>query len=513
MADLVNLTIRAPGFLGLNRQSSGEVLPPGWATVSQNLIIDEVGRLAKRKGTKRLTAAQISGATEIGATHVYIDTSGNQITIAAAANKLWRQDGTSWTEITGTITTPTADYWKFQNFNGKCVAWQDGHNPIVLTSTTGTFADIVASSGTVPIGREVLAAYGRLWVLDNDTLYFSDLLDETGWGAGTAGSLLLTRTWPQGVDDPVALAEFNGFLVIMGRRSIVVYQGPTDPASAFSNFEKVEGIDGIGCIARDSVQNIGRDLIFLSAQGLRMLSRVIQEKSMPATDAAPQVRDYLLQQYAGTAEAEVQSAFVQNEALYVLVFENTTVALDLRSRLQDGSFRVTEWDRGFKAPHADEQGNLLIARDGWLLQYEGQLDNVNSDDTGGDNIRIDFEGVWNDFSESAQGVGERLKFLKKVKLYVFGGRGQTIAFKWAVDYSGVFRAVNNPVPISPDAARWGVARYSQDFYSGTFSFHELANTTSLSGRVVKIGISADIGDVPFAVNRIDLFAKVGKFSL
>jgi hypothetical protein len=352
-----------------------------------------------------------------------------------------------------------------------------------------------------------------LWVLDKDTLYYSDILDETNWTTGTAGSTLLTRTWPQGTDTPVALAEFNGHLVIFGERSLVIYAGPEDPASAFSTFVKVEGIDGTGCIARDSVTNVGKDLIWLSGKGLMSLGRVIQEKSMPEIDLAPHIRDTLVAKATGSSAGRVKAAYSQQKGLYVIVFNSATYAFDLRLRMEGGTLRATEWDSGYRCPMVDDAGDLYLGKDDNLLKYTGELDNVLSDGTGGDNILVDFEGVWNSFASQSRDVEMLIKFLKSVKIYVFGGMDQTVKFKWATDYRSGFNSIQIDIPTSGTIARWGIAKYSVDRYSGSFSFSEVSSQTSRSGRVVKIGFQASLGGVPFAVHRVDLFAKLGKLAL
>ena len=514
MAGLATLTIGTPGWRGLNKQQSGAVLPPGWATTALNLVLDDQGRMSVRAGTRAVSTSGIPGPVDatIQQAHYYLDRNGTEVLIAAANNKLWRLDGLSWTDITGTATTPTADNWQFANFNGKVVGWQEAHNPIVMSTSGGSFSDIAPSSGTVPLGRAVLAAWGRLWVLDKDTLYFSDLLDETGWATGTAGSLLLTQVWPEGVDIPVGLAEFNDSLVIFGQSQIVLYGGPDDPASPFSSFQKEEGIAGLGCVARDSIRNVGRDIMFLSNKGMRTLGRVIQEKSKPVTDAAPQVRDFLLQQAADGPAENIKSAFAEFQGFYVLILESTVLVFDLRNTLEDGSFRVTEWQPRYRAIAADKDGKLVLSQDNDMYRYQGRKDNVAADGSGGDTIRMEFEGVWNDF-EDGSGIGQRVKHLKRVKIFVNGGAGQTVAFRWAVDYQSRTVQRNIDIPPGENEARWGVARYSVDFYSGEFTFNTETTNASRSGQVIKIGIITDVDGVPFAIDRVTLWATVGKLSL
>ena len=49
-AQLFNVPLTAPGFRGLNTQASATLMPPDWATVLNNAVIDRFGRIASRKG-------------------------------------------------------------------------------------------------------------------------------------------------------------------------------------------------------------------------------------------------------------------------------------------------------------------------------------------------------------------------------------------------------------------------------------------------------------------------------
>src|SRR6185437_4788529 len=102
---------------------------------------------------------------------------------------------TSLTNITGTLT-PTADNWKFVNFNGLCYGLQSGH-PLIQYTGTGNFTAVSAASGSVPNGNELLSAFGRLWGSDStgQVLKYSQLLDATNWSVTGAGSFNLTSVW------------------------------------------------------------------------------------------------------------------------------------------------------------------------------------------------------------------------------------------------------------------------------------------------------------------------------
>ena len=73
------------------------------------------------------------------------------------------------------------------------------------------------------------------------------------------GSIDISKVWPDGHDEIVALAAHNNLLIIFGKRSIVVYNGADAPATGPATI-------GVGCVGRDTVQYTGVDVIFLDRQ-------------------------------------------------------------------------------------------------------------------------------------------------------------------------------------------------------------------------------------------------------
>jgi hypothetical protein len=123
-----------------------------------------------------------------------------------------------------------------------------------------------------------------LWIVDNatdtQTIYWSDLLIGNDFSGGSSGSINVTKAWPDGYDEVVALAAHNNNLVIFGEHSILLYEGADSPAS----MKLADTVSGVGCIDRNSVQSIGTDVLFMSNSGLRSLGRAIQEKALPLSD-------------------------------------------------------------------------------------------------------------------------------------------------------------------------------------------------------------------------------------
>jgi len=497
---LLTLGITSPGGHGLNKQVSGGILPPGWATEADNIVFDDKGRLSSRKGHQHRHANTLGA--DFQTLHEYVDTNGNKLIIGSADNKIYKLVGSTTTDISGSITTPTDDNWKFQNFNGWCVGYQAGHAPIVATAVTGSFAN---GGGTQYEGTDVLAAYGRLWTIYGNDLYYSDLLINNFTG-GSSGSFDLASYWKGGMDEAVAIADFNGYLVVFGKRNIIVYDNPDDPTSSMSI---VENISGIGCIARDTVQSTGDDIVFLSADGVRTLSRVIQEKSMPIGDLSKNNKDYMMKYVNEETEGNIKGVHCKCGNFYLLSLPDAskTFYLDFRQRLEDGAARTTEWDLAPTAMMSTIDGTLYFgATTGHISNYTGYLDGVLSDGTGGTGYTMNYEGAWNDAGQEASSL---LKIPKSLKYTLLGGNGQTATIKWAFDYEESFHLYQISIAATT-GSEWGIAEWNIGEWSGGVVFNKLQASASGTGQVFKLGFTIDVVGAAVSIQRIDMKLKTGR---
>lgn len=503
-----------PGTWGLNSQRKADILPPQWATVASNCVFDDSNRLASRKGYQHINEIALPGNAEPRVIFEYIDGIGGRIVIAAAGNKIYRVDSNTLTDITGTITTPTADNWKFQNFNGKCVGFQTGHAPIVIPTVAGVFADIVMTGTEIPTtaANTCLAAFGRVWALDGNQLRYSDALDETTW----SGALDLSTVWLSGMDTGIALAEFNGHLVVFGEHSIVVYTNPWVPTGGGgideATIELVENIGNIGCVARDSVQYIGTDIVFLSAQGLRSLGRTIQEKSMPVNDISKNVNEDLLRLVANDIVQNIKSGYSKKEGFYLLSLpaSNITYYFDLRFPLPDGSYRATTWNLNFSTLFVtDESDELLVGIPGYLARYDGYLDGVLFDGTGGTAYQMEYTSGWNDLGEADPALATLNKYPKKGDFLILGGSGQVATLKWAFDFIDTFFSYSTTIPFT-GISEWNIAEYNIGEYSGGLIYNRIKAPLRNSGQVIKFGFQINVEGSAVALQLLDMHLLLGR---
>ena len=508
---LQTVSVAAPGFFGLNTQDSPLDLASGFALVATNCVIDQYGRIGSRKGWSRVNSTSGNlGANNVGVIHELVQPDGTLTVLFAGNNKLFKLDGSNAVvELTygggGVAPTITASNWSCASLNGITYFFQTGHDPLIFdpavsTTTYRRVSEKTGYVGTVPSGNIVLAAFGRIWVANTatvkNTVYFSDLLAGHVWSTGTSGSLNVDRVWPQGADEVQGIAAHNGFLIIFGKRQILVYANATTP----STMTLADTVGGIGCIARDSIQSTGKDVLFLSNSGVRSFARTIIEKSAPLGDLSKNVRSDLMGIVAGETLANIKSVYSESEAFYLLTLPsvNEVYCFDTRTQLQDGSFRITNWNSiQPTALLSRRNGDLLIGKNGYIGKYGTYQDHTSV-------YRMQY------FTNHADlGNANVTSLLKRLKVIVIGGTNQYVTMKWGFDFSANYLSANVLIP-TQGVYEYGIAEYDIAKYSDGVALQILSAQASGSGKIVQTGYEANINGAPLSIQRIEIQSKDGK---
>jgi hypothetical protein len=510
---LQTASISAPGFFGLNTQDSPLDLAAGFALVATNCVIDQYGRIGARNGWSRVNSSSGNlGANDVGVIHELVQSDGTLTVLFSGNNKLFRLNSSNVVvELTygggGTAPTITANNWSCASLNGITYFFQVDHDPLIYDPavSTTTYRRVSEKSGyvaTVPSANIALSAFGRLWTASTatvkNTVYFSDLLAGHVWSTGTAGSLNVDRVWPNGPDEIQGLAAHNGFLIIFGKRQILVYQNATTP----STMSLSDTVGGIGCVARDSIQTTGKDVLFLSNSGVRSFARTIVEKSAPLGDLSKNVRNDLMQIVSSESLSSIKSAYSEKEAFYLLTLPSVdeVYCFDTRVQLQDGSFRVTKWDSiEPTALLSRRNGDLLIGKNGYIGKYGTYQDHTspyrflyytNHADLGNANVT---------------------SILKRLKVVVIGGSNQYVTLKWGFDFSTSYQSTNALIP-SQGVYEYGIAEYNIAQYSDGVALQTLSVPASGSGKIVQTGYESNISGTALSIQRIEIQSKDGKMT-
>jgi hypothetical protein len=506
-------SVSAPGFYGLNTQDSPLDLSSGFALVAKNCIIDQYGRIGSRKGWTRVNSSSGNlGANDVGVIHELVQSDGTLTVLFAGNNKLFKLNtSNAVVELTygggGTAPTISANNWSCASLNGITYFFQAGHDPLIFdpavsTTTYRRVSEKTGYSGTVPSANIVISAFGRLWVADtttdNVTVFFSDLLAGHIWNTGTSGSLNIDRVWPNGADEITGLAAHNGFLIIFGRRQILVYANATTPAT----MSLQDTVGGIGCIARDSIQATGKDILFLSNSGVRSFARTIIEKSAPLGDLSKNIRSDFMQIIASETLSTIKTVYSETEAFYLLTLPTVkeVFCFDTRVQLQDGSFRVTNWDSiEPTALLSRRNGDLLIGKNGYIGKYSTYQDYTSS-------YRMQY------FTNHADlGNANITSLLKRLKVVVIGGSNQYVTMKWGFDFATNYLSSNVLIP-TQGISEYGIGEYNVAQYSDGVALQTLVAQASGSGKIVQTGYEANINGSALSIQRIEIQTKDGKMS-
>jgi len=179
----------------------------------------------------------------------------------------WNNSSSAWDAVTtaGSPTMVGVTKVRFSRFNFATpkVVLTDGINPAATYDGT-TYTQITHSDA--PTDPKFSAIFQNHLFLAGDPahptkLFFSAPLAETDFAAGN-GAGVINVGFPI-----VAIKSFRNELFIFGSTNIKKLSG-----TALANFVLQTVTDDLGCLATDSVIEIGGDLLFLSQDGLRPIS-------------------------------------------------------------------------------------------------------------------------------------------------------------------------------------------------------------------------------------------------
>lgn len=544
-ASLVPINLTAPGFNGLNTEAEATLLGPEWATVLTNVKFDTAGRAAVRKGWSSTTTTPVAGV--VMRVHEYIKADGTSETISSTDADIFSTQTTP-ASIEGTLGITEGNI-KFVNFNDKCIAIGTGtsSNPSVYTGT-GNFTTITVNSGTAPTGTIGTSAFGRLWCTDQDgkTIRYSALLDETRWDTADGGGLFdMSKVWPSGQDEIVAIEEFAGDLIIFGKNNVVMVtdgQGSSlgiDPDVMYVS----DTVPGIGCVSQFAVARAAGDLWFLSSSGVQTLNRAMQDKTTPTNNVSRNIQsttlEYLTQE---TDDNNITMMYSPKEDMVLMVFpqSNKVIMFDTRGQMQDGTYRSSQWNTTLQTAAYfvtdRETYGSLTGTVGEIMRYAGYSDGTASYD-------FVYQSGWLEFGE----MNQYLKFVKRLTSFMFVGTSTNVVFNLFYDFNTNAQAttvlagggaggaeygesIGNGSPAdqagseftsdyTTDAGRTGIgyvtpgaSTLKESEFGGGVSLQKLTIPGKGGGQYIKVGCNLSTANGSFALQQINMYAKVGRIA-
>lgn len=509
-APLVPITLLAPGIAGLNTESDATLLAPQWATVLKNVVFDSSGRVAIRKGWATGTSSAVSGI--VLRIHEFVKADGTSEIICSTDADIF-SGITAPSSVEGSLAI-SEGHIKFVNFNDKCIAFGVGTsgNPAVYTGS-GNFTTITVNSGTAPTGTVGLAAYGRIWCTDADgkTIRYSALLDETRWATDDGGGVIdMSNVWPSGQDAITAIAELAGDLIIFGKENIVIWTDGSgsslgiDPTTIYVG----DTFPGIGCVSQFAITRAVGDLWFISSSGLQSLNRSLQDRTTPTNNITQNVQSTFLSYVDAESDpTDITLMYSPREDFVLAIFpaSNKIMYFNTKRVMQDRTYRTTEWtgDLQTAAYRSSDRETLgsLTGTVGEIMTYR---------DFNDDGVAYDFsyESGWLDLGEE---LNQYVKIIKRMSSFVFVQAATSLNFTLKYDFN------TNPRTTSIDIAAGSGAEYSigewnLGEYSGGTSIKTLTVPGQGNGQYVKVGVNLNTVSTNFALQQINLYAKIGRIA-
>ncbi len=217
--------------------------------------------------------------------------------IAVREGSIYRSNGGAWTSIaTGRTHTTKHRYNKF-NFNGTPkvmgtdgsnypYTW-DGTNFVVVNGST----DILGASHAIEFKDHMFYAKG-------DLVTFSEPFNENDFDVGDGAGQFRVDS------DVTGFAIFRERLFIFTASKISVLQG-----NSVLDFTLSSVAEDIGCLYPDTIQEVGGDIMFLAADGLRLLGSTDRNDDFANNVASKPIQSdvtRLLREYSGFSSVTVR---------------------------------------------------------------------------------------------------------------------------------------------------------------------------------------------------------------
>jgi hypothetical protein len=407
----------------------------------------------------------------------------------------------------------TGNNWKCVNFNDKCYMFQRGHDPLVYNGTSvvkikssGTY------TGTVQQSNIVLSAYGRIWnadtITDKVTVQWSDTLIGEAYTGGASGSVSIEKILTKGTSPITALAAYNGMLVIFTADAIITYTGAD--ATPSSSLLMQDVINGVGCLSRDSVVDVGTDIFFLSNTGVRSLGRLLTQKSVPIFDVSKNVRDNMMADVKTHGNYDyIRGAYNPIDGWYVLSLPLTSKSycLDTKQRLDDGSCRITTWNLAPTAMCYRRNQDFIVG------VYSGGIGKLKNYSDGGAGYVMSYTtGYLSSQDPNGNSNLTQYSILKQARTMVYGGAGYKVNFEWGVDYNGFSFYGQQAIPATAANTEYNnTAKYGLTYYNQyTTPIVPVKQQLAGAGRVYQFRMTVPINGQPLSIQQIDLFTKDGR---
>ena len=566
---ITSIPISSPGYFGLNTADSPVGMAVSFAAIADHCVIDTLGRIGSRKGFRAHTLNPAESYDQYPCQRVteFVDILGDTWRISAGGGSIFKNILSTRiaTKIPGFAgsTDPDQNNFQFASLGDRLYMvngyinpqeFAPGQNdnlisPMSLANSDGSEDPpfYPSDAGFPSYPSCCTAGFGRLFMsgfTENKSLIvYSTLQGQTNpvpdskGGLRWAGTIDVSQYWPDGTDVVTAMAVHNNYLIVFGKRSILVYGDPSGADNVYQ-LSLQDTVSGIGCIARDSIAALGTDLVFLDASGLRSFGRTLQEKSLPIGNLSGNIKSDIEQAIRMSNPNDILGFYNPEDSLYTLTFpsEALTYAFDTKIPLENGTLKTTRWpNRYIKCGFRSVSGKTFYGGVGGLYEYIGNVDRSfvvlgsgapqsrSSNPFGIPSVSavIDYLPEHMDWpiefrywtQPQSFGAQSKLKFLKEVDISLAGGGGNDLWLKWVFNYSDPVSEVHLR-QVGSDLYYYATQDSEYDSLATYSGGEGLIASKRLkvwgSGRVVSLGFEVSVTENHFSIQELNIQALLGR---
>lgn len=235
----------------------------GSATILQNFEPSKTGGYKKVLGYAKFSNTALAGSGNVLGVRVL--SSSEVIAVRKNGSNVstyYLGSGTTWTTLASAALLGGRVRHEDYNFTGvDKIMFVDGVNsPAVFNDSTNSLS-FPSLPSELTGATHVIEYRKALFVAKGPLLYFSAPLSDTDFSAASGGGVLNVG------HDITGLFVFRDQLVVFSQSKIQRVTGST-----ISDYQLIPLAENIGCLYGETIQEVGGDVMFMAADGLRLLS-------------------------------------------------------------------------------------------------------------------------------------------------------------------------------------------------------------------------------------------------
>src|SRR6056300_1825623 len=238
---------------------------PGSARILRNFEPSIFGGYRRVEGYEKFDPCTVPNTGVIRGIVRY----SNQV-YAVRGDDLFRSSGSGWTQISDNATYSSAGVTIGGSGKVRFLKYDfDGTEKIMLVDSTGkpyrfdgtTFEQLSSLPADTSGSSFIVNFKNHIFLGNGKSLVFSAPYDDTDFTSASGGGIINVA------DTITGLIVFRERLIVFSENSINVIAG-----SSVGDFQLKPVSRDLGCVAEDTIQEIGGDVIFLGPDGLRLFS-------------------------------------------------------------------------------------------------------------------------------------------------------------------------------------------------------------------------------------------------